>query len=109
MGWPLAAAALLTVGLGLAIVAGTQPAAAGAPSPTVANLPPAAPSQPATSSPRPTFAAEPIDVEVVTVPGSTARHPHYLVRRGDQVLLVDPAEREDLAPPSDAKPASLRY
>jgi hypothetical protein len=55
------------------------------------------------------MAAESIDVEVVAVPGSTARHPHYLVRRGDQVMLVDPAEHEDQAPPADAKAASLRY
>ncbi len=115
LGWPLAAAALLAVGLGLAMVAGTQPAAASAPaqapSSPLANLRPAGPSQPATStvSPRLPPAAEPIDIEVVTVPGSTARHPHYLVRRGEQVMLVDPAEPEDQAPPSEAKAASLRY
>lgn len=107
LGWPLAAAALLAVGLGLAIVAGAQPAPAEAAGATVANLRPATAPQPTPN--QPTAAAEPIDVEVVTVPGSTARHPHYLVRRGDQVLLVDPAERVEQSPPSDAKPASLRY
>jgi Putative zinc-finger len=109
-GWSLAAAALFAVGLGLAIEAGAHPSAAGIPAPTnpaVASIPPAVPTQ-ATAQPLPD-AAQPIDVEVVTVPGSTARHPHYLVRHGDQVMLVDPAEREDQTPPPEAQAASLRY
>ena len=45
-----------------------------------------------------------VEVEVVALPGSTTAHPHYLVRRGEQVLLVTP----QVAPaemPSDARQA----
>ncbi len=54
-------------------------------------------------------ATEPIqiDMEVVTVPGSTPSHPRYLVRRGEQVLLVDPtAGPADAVPATYAKPSS---
>jgi hypothetical protein len=46
-----------------------------------------------------------VEIEVVALPGSTTAHPQYLVRRGEQVLLVAPAEVQAEAP-NDARPAS---
>ncbi len=46
-----------------------------------------------------------IDIEIVTMPGSTAAHPHYLIRRGEQVMLVSPPSIQAEAP-SSARQAS---
>lgn len=46
-----------------------------------------------------------IEIEVVTMPGSTAAHPHYLIRRGEQVMLVSPQTTQADAP-SEARQAS---
>lgn len=113
---PLTAAALLLIGIGVAVSA---PAAK--PAPVVALAAPArAPELVAKTHPAPAVAAAPaspvvasastvakaapidIEVEVVALPGSTPAHPHYLVRRGEQVLLVAPQAAE----PGDARPAS---
>ncbi len=98
---PLAAAATLVVGLGLALGSGMQSTApaplAAANKPRVAH--PAMPA-PAAAPAAPSVPIQ-IDMEVVALPGSTPGHPRYLVRRGEQVLLVDPT-----AAPADALPAS---
>jgi hypothetical protein len=53
---------------------------------------------------------EPIIIErdVAAVPGGMPGKRLILVRRGDQVVLVDPAASEE-SPRQDATPASLRY
>ncbi len=111
---PLAAAAMLAIGVTGWVA--TRPAAEAAPAATVvaaaapAAAAPIAKPKVAPEAPAPVVAAAPtapfhIDVEVVAMPGSTTAHPHYLVRKGDQVLLVDPVEATQEAP-ADAKPAS---
>lgn len=105
---PLAAAAILVVGVGLTLGSGMQTIAPVAPS--VAKKPaaahPTAPVVAVTAIPAPVVPIAPaapiqIEMEVVAVPGSTPGHPRYLVRRGEQVLLVDPN-----AAPADAVPAT---
>lgn len=104
---PLAAAAMLAVGVTGWVAA--RPAAE-TEVPLVAATPPAqvpitrlAP-QVSASEAAPSTPIR-IDVEVVAMPGSTATRPQYLVRKGDQVLLVDPVDATQEAP-VDAKPAS---
>lgn len=104
---PFAAAAMLAVGVTGWVAARPAPEEIAATTPLVA----AAPAAKATAAPAPSVPeaapAAPIrvDVEVVAMPGSTTTRPHYLVRKGDQVLLVDPVEATQEAP-ADAKPAS---
>ena len=109
---PLAVAAMLAVGVAGWVAA--RSAADGAPASVIAAAAPAAAAPDTTAkskaAPAPTVAAVTaaplrIDVEVVALPGSTTAHPHYLVRKHDQVLLVDPVEATQEAP-ADAKPAS---
>ena len=102
--WVPAAAAAL-VAIGMAGVVATRPGAAT----SAVAAATAKPSRPiAAPTANPITAAPPqIEIEVVAVPGSSPDHPHYLVRKGQQVLLVAPASTatEQQAPP-DAKQAS---
>lgn len=109
---PVAAAACLAIGLATASSFSSAPHAPSAPPLAQAKtrlapaspLVPASPLAPASQlAPAPAKISTPIhvDVEVVAVPGSTLSHPRYLVRRGEQVLLVDPT-----AVPTDAVQAS---
>ena len=84
--------------------------ATGSPTTGAPLVPAAAPAtaQPVVAQATPSSAPVDIEVEVVTVPGSTPSHPRYLVRRGEQVMLVDPT-RPAVESNSDAKPASFRY
>ena len=69
----------------------------------------AAPSAPIPVTPVQVARNEPIEVEVIAVPGSTSAHPHYLVRKGEQVLFIDPAAQEHSAQaPGNAQAASYR-
>ena len=90
---PVAAAAGLVLNLLLA-PSGTAPS-----QPPMAAISPPAPAQ-----------TEPIIIErdVAAVPGGMPGKRLILVRRGDQVVLVDPAASEE-SPRQDATPASLRY
>jgi len=121
---PLAAAALLVVGVG---VVGWQdreplPPKTNNSKPLASKQPTKTETAPGAATPAPLAAAvpaipvqmagnEPIDIEVIAVPGSTFSHPHYLVRKGEQVLFIDPAAQERSAQaPSDTQAASYhRY
>ena len=106
---PVAAAASLLVGGGwLAVASRETTSVAGPVSTALKAAPVVSATAPKPPAPKSTAHAGSIDVEVevVALPGSTTAHPHYLVRRGEQVLLVTP----QLAPaeaPSDARPASF--
>lgn len=103
---PLAAAAAMAVVIAL-------PTSAPAPAPltTVAQAAPVA--APVVAAPVPDSLATPaslpvIDRDVAAVPGPVPGKRLILVRRGDQVLLVDP--HAPVAPTrDDVAPASLRY
>ncbi len=111
----MAAAASLVVGAGWLILTPHEQVAA--PAPPVARttpLPaplamsssvPSAPSMHSQAKPATRQMPVDIEVEVVALPGSTTAHPHYLVRRGEQVLVVTPQAAQAEAP-SDARPAS---
>lgn len=107
---PAAAAAAILVGLGWLVVApheatAVQPPALARVAPTPA--PQQVPQQASPRQIKPAARAQPVDIEieVVALPGSTTAHPHYLVRRGEQVLLVTP-QAAQVEAPSDARPAS---
>jgi hypothetical protein len=53
---------------------------------------------------------EPVEVEVMAIPGSTPNQPHYLVRKGEQVLFIDPAaaQQHSTQAPEAAQAASFR-
>ena len=119
---PVAAAASLLVGGAWLAVPSSKTAPDSGPGPgpgpvglafaTAAPLakanPVAAATSPKSVAPKP--AAHPgsvdIEVEVVALPGSTTAHPHYLVRRGEQVLLMTP-QAAPVEAPSDARQASF--
>ena len=119
---PLAAAALMLVGVGAIVwqdhAAGTDehgdsgkfasklPIAA---EPAPAANARIAPAAPVPATPTAVACNEPIDIEVIAVPGGTSSQPHYLVRKGDQVLFIDPATQVRSAQaPSDTQAASYR-
>ena len=121
---PLAAAALLLFGLGAMGWQGHEPMpqnnndskpitnkqpTKSETAPGAATLAPHAVTVPA--SPVQMARNEPIDIEVIAVPGSTFSHPHYLVRKGEQILFIDPAIQERSAQaPRDTQAASYhRY
>ena len=115
---PAAAAASLLLGGAWWAVASSKTALVPGPGPVSLSSAPAAPlakanlvaaaTSPKSVAPKP--AAHPgsvdVEVEVVALPGSTTAHPHYLVRRGEQVLLVTP-QAALLEAPSDARQASF--
>ena len=111
---PAAAAASLLVGGVWLAVASRETAspssgpATGPAAPLAKANPVAAATSPKSVAPKP--AAHPgsidVEVEVVALPGSTTAHPHYLVRRGEQVLLVTP-QAASVEAPSDARQASF--
>lgn len=115
---PVAAAASLLVGGAWLAVESSKTAPVPGPGPVGLASAPAAPlakANPvaaATSSksvaPKPTAHPGSVDVEVevVALPGSTTAHPHYLVRRGEQVLLMTP-QAAPVEAPSDARQASF--
>ena len=116
---PAAVAASLVIGGGWWVVASHESAPVSGPSASVASVAsgakavPVAPPGTAASMPPKVLAAKPaahpgpidVEVEVVALPGSTTAHPHYLVRRGEQVLLVTP-QTAPIEAPSDARQAS---
>ena len=106
---PIAAAASLLVGGGWLAVAHHESTSVASPVATSLKAAPVV----AATAPKPvapksvTYAgSNEVEVEVVALPGSTTAHPHYLVRRGEQVLLVTPQVAPAQAP-SDARPASF--
>lgn len=106
---PVAAAASLLVGGSWLAVASRETAPVAGPVSTPAKAAPVvAATAPKTIAPKPSAHSGSIEVEVevVVLPGSTTAHPHYLVRRGEQVLLVTPQVAPAEAP-SDARPASF--
>jgi hypothetical protein len=117
---PAAAAAVLAVGAGTWFVTGEPTTSVPAahvpgiakatthPAPVTPAVPAGTTAVTASSTPATATAPTEIEVEVVTVPGSSPSHPRYLVRRGDQVLLVDPAHPA-VESTGDARPASFRY
>ena len=119
---PAAAAALVLIGVGAIGWQGHGAASGGhgdakaiaSKQPVHAEATPGANAPAAKSAPIPTPPVqvarnEPIDIEVIAVPGSTSSHLHYLVRKGEQVLFIDPAAQERSAQaPSDIQAASYR-
>ena len=110
---PAAAAAGLLIGGGWWALAAHAPVVVPS-APTVAAVTPvsAVPASSASASrsqplaiPKSMPAPVEVEIEVVALPGSTTAHPHYLVRRGEQVLLVAPTGVQVEAP-TDARPAS---
>jgi Putative zinc-finger len=109
--WPrflpaAAAAGLLIAGGWWALTAHTPVQAASVPTVAAVTPAPVVPLPTASASHvRSQPAPVEVEIEVVALPGSTTAHPHYLVRRGEQVLLVAPAGVQAEAP-NDARPAS---
>lgn len=100
---PAAIAASLLVGAGWLVVASRETASA--PGPKPAQVTAAMPTKPVAGKPAAHPSPPDVEIEVVALPGSTTAHPHYLVRRGEQVLLVTPQTAPAEAP-SDARQAS---
>lgn len=106
---PQAAAAVVLVALGASFSSPRSSTVTPLVSSTGAAMKPltAPPAQPAHLAHADATEPIQIDMEVVTVPGATPGHPRYLVRRGEQVLLVDPtAGPADALPATYAKPSS---